>query len=88
MARFITTIQLHNADENDYKTLNAELKKASFVESKRYFGKRKSDLPAKEEYNREGNVTIQQVTDAVLRAAAKTGKKYSFTVVRNKPVYT
>jgi hypothetical protein len=41
----------------------------------------------KETFDREGNITIQDVTDAVLRAASKTGKKYSFTIIRNKPVY-
>lgn len=86
MARFITTIQLHNADEKDYKTLHAELKKESFTESNRISGKNK--VEGKEEFNREGNnITLQDVTDAVLRAASKTGKKYSFTIIRNKPVY-
>lgn len=84
MARFITTIELHNADEKDYKTLNIELKKEYFTESK---AKSKKIQPGKEEYNREGNITLQDVTGAVLRAAGKTGKKYSFTIIRNKPVY-
>lgn len=86
MARFITTIQLHNADETDYKKLHTELEKASF-RGKKYPDKRNDGLTGKIEYNREGNVTLQEVTDAVLRAAAKTGKKYSFTIIRNKPVY-
>lgn len=86
MARFITTIQLHNADETDYKKLHTELEKASF-RGQKHPGKQR-DVPAgRREYNREGNVTLQQVTDAVLKAAIKTGKKYSFTIIRNKPVY-
>jgi len=78
MARFITTIQLHNAAETDYETLNFELEKQSF---------RGTKTSGKREYNREGNVTLQEVTNAVLKAAEKTGKKYSFTIIRNKPVY-
>lgn len=85
MARFITTIELHNADEKDYRTLNTELKKESFTENKNVKGRKIQ--PGKEEYNREGNITLQDVTGAVLRAAGKTGKKYSFTIIRNKPVY-
>jgi hypothetical protein len=81
MARFITTIQLHDAEEKDYKTLGNELKKKSFIETRRY------DSPRKEEYNKEGNVTIQDVTAAVVNAAKRTGKKYSFTIIKNKPVY-
>lgn len=81
MARFITTIQLHDADEKDYKKLNNELKKKSFVETRHYTS------PRKDEYNREGNITIQDVTAAVVRAASQTGKKYSFTIIKNKPVY-
>lgn len=81
MARFITTIQLHDADEKDYKNLDNELKKKSFIETKHYRN------PRKEEYNKEGNISIQDVTAAVVSAAKRTGKKYSFTIIRNKPVY-
>jgi hypothetical protein len=85
MARFITTIRLHNAAETDYDKLNAELEKQSFRGIKTT--KKHTDTESKREYNREGNVTLQEVTDAVLKAAEKTGKKYSFTIIRNKPVY-
>jgi L-rhamnose mutarotase len=87
MARFTTTIQLHNADEKDYQILHTELKKESFKEIRRYSAASSEVRLQKEEYNLEGNITLQDVADAVLRAAAKTGKKYSFTIIRNKPVY-
>lgn len=90
MARFTTTIELHEANENNYKTLFTELAKESFVEIRRYSSQsssKKNIVSRKEEYQREGNVTIQEVTDAVMRAAIKTGKKYSFTIIRNKPLY-
>ena len=83
MARFITTIELFNADERDYQTLQTELKKYSFTRR----NLSADNLSGKEEYNREGNVSLQDVTYAVLQAAYKTGKKYSFTIIRNKPVY-
>jgi hypothetical protein len=86
MAKFITTIELFNAEEKDYQTLQTELRRASFKETNRIL-KGRDNSSRKEEYNREGNVTLQDVTDAVLKAAIKTGKKYSFTIIRNKPVY-
>jgi hypothetical protein len=89
MAKFIATIELQEANEASYKTLQSELAKKSFT-GINSFNFKKSDkitvLP-KLEFQREGNVTIQEVTDAVMRAASKTGKKYSFTIIRNKPVY-
>ena len=89
MARFITTIQLHDADEKDYKQLNNELRKKSFIETKRYESPNNAvgTSPVKKEYNREGNITLQDVMAAVVNAAKRTGKRYSFTIIRNKPVY-
>ncbi|MET0395019.1 MAG: hypothetical protein ABW019_17875, partial [Chitinophagaceae bacterium] len=87
MARFTTTIQLHNADESDYTLLDTVLAKSSFRGVRKKKPGQADNLPDKREYNRDGNVTIQDVTDAVVKAAAGTGKKYSFTIIRNKPVY-
>lgn len=85
MAKFITTIQLHDADEKDYDKLYSELEKESFEKGK-HVVKNESHHIVKEEYKRVGKVTIQDVTKAVLKAIAKTGKKYSFTIIKNKPV--
>ena len=84
MARFTTTIELHGANEQDYNTLHTELQKRSFVAIKGIADNGKLPLPRKDEFNREGNISIQDVTDAVLRAAGKTGKKYSFTIIKSK----
>lgn len=85
MAKFITTIELHDADEKDYDKLYSELEKESF-EKRKHAAKAKEHHIGKEEYKREGKVTIQDVTKSVLKAIAKTGKKYSFTIIKNKPV--
>jgi hypothetical protein len=85
MAKFITTIRLHDADEKDYEKLKNELEKESFKKESQ--AKKNKQQPAgNEEYKREGKVTIQDVTKAVLKAVAKTGRKYSFTIIKNKPV--
>lgn len=74
MPKFVTTIQLHDADESDYSKLYRELAKS------------KGYITGKGEYRQEGDVTIQEVTDTVFRAVTKTGKKYSFTITRNNTI--
>lgn len=86
MARFTATIQLHDADRKDYDTLNAELVKESFKGNQTASPKIKEALTWKE-YSREGNISLQEVSSSVSKAASKTGKRYSFTIIRNKPVY-
>lgn len=86
MPRFTATIQLHNAEKKDYDTLSNELEKKSFKGDKKPYGKIKEQLTLKE-YSREGNVTLQEVSTSISKAASKTGKKYSFTVIRNKHIY-
>jgi hypothetical protein len=84
MTRFITTIQLHDAGEADYRKLQTELKKKSFKEVKKHAIKNDGILTRRDEYYQEGNISIQDVTDSVLKAAAATGRKYSFTIMKNK----
>jgi hypothetical protein len=86
MAKYTATIQLHDAGSKDFETLNAELAKESFVEDKRSSDKMKKDLSRKE-YSREGNISLQEVNASIFKAASRTGKKYSFTVLRNKHAY-
>jgi hypothetical protein len=84
MAKFTTRIQLQEADEKDYINLQNELQQRSIKTTRKPLAKSNVHVTANGEYNLEGNVTIQEVTDVVLKAAAKTGKKYSFTIIRNK----
>jgi hypothetical protein len=88
MARFITRIQLQQATEDDYKSLQKELNRESFKSSKNTTAKSKTSIGTNGEFSLEGNITIQQVTHAVVKAVSKTGKKYSFTIIRDKPVYS
>jgi len=83
MAKFITNIQLQDADEKDYDTLYKELEKESFKDEK-YAAKSNAYVTGKGAFSREGNLTLQEVSRAVFKAASKTGKKYTFFVIRNK----
>lgn len=86
MAKFITTIQLQDANEYDYEILSRELKKEAF-KGEEHAAKSDAYITSdKGSFSREGNVTIGDVTKAVFKAAAKSGKKYSFFTVKNKPV--
>jgi hypothetical protein len=87
MAKFTATIQLYDAEKKDYDTLHTELEKESFKRYKLSPGKI-SGPSTRKEYSRAGNITLQEVTNSILKAASKTRKKYSFTVLRNKPVYS
>ena len=85
MPKFLTTIQLHDADESDYNRLYNELAKNSTKKGKHVVNSI-GHITGKIEYKREGDVTIQEVTDTVFRAVTKTGKKYSFTITRNNTI--
>jgi len=41
-------------------------------------------LPAAREYNYLGSITLQAVTAAAYRAAHRTGKQYTFTVIKQR----
>jgi len=84
MATFIARIQLHGAGEKEYRTLQAEMKKESFNSSKKYPTKTKDIFSWTDEYNREGNLSLQEINASVFRAVQKIGKKYSFTTIRNR----
>ncbi len=83
MAKFITTIQLEDAGEEDYAKLHRELGKEPFEKGK-HTAKTRGYVDGKGKYKWEGRVTIHDVTKAVLRAVVKTGKKFSFTIIKDK----
>lgn len=84
MPKFITNIQLQDADEKDYEKLSRELEKESF-KGEAHAAKSKAYITGKGVFSFEGSVTIQKVIDTVLRVAAKIGKKYSFFIIKDKP---
>jgi hypothetical protein len=85
MAKFKTTIQLEDADDKDYTGFRHELEKQS-LKSKQQVTKSKTNNGGKEEYQWKGDITIQEIANAIFRAATKTGKKFSFTIMKSKTV--
>ncbi len=84
MARFTTRIQLENATEKDYSRLQAQLEHDTSGTVKRTSMQGKEKIATNGEFSLEGNISIREITAAVVNAAAKTGRKYSFTIIRNK----
>jgi hypothetical protein len=84
MARFITRVQLEAAQQTDFEKLDLEMERESFtrVDKPRDAGKNRPSAPI--EYNLNGNISILDVNGAVARAANRTGKKYSYTVIKEK----
>jgi len=86
MSKFIARIELRKADEKDYEKLNSEMEKASFYLKKGHSADKTTNIK-RGEYNCRGNITLKEVADAVYRAVKKTGRDYSFTIMRNKANY-
>ncbi len=83
MPSFITRIELEAASQKDYQKLEEEMKKASFTDAKKTKIRRPS-VAAPAEFNCHGNLTLLQVTNATAKAARKTGRRYSFTVIKER----
>ncbi len=84
MPSFITRIELQSASKNDYLKLEEEMKKASFKDVKRTHLITEETLASPLEFNCNGNYTLLEVTDATAKAARKTGRRYSFTVIKER----
>jgi len=84
MPTFITKVALLDATEQDYANLHTELSKLLFKNNKKRNAIVTDSLTQQVEYIREGDITLQQVTGDAWNAARRTGKKYTFTVIRNK----
>ncbi|WP_205510548.1 hypothetical protein [Longitalea arenae] len=78
MNTFTARVELHSANPNDYNNLYTEMQKESFIAA----GEKAET--GNVEFKSKDKLSIRDVIDAVVRAASKTGKKFSFTVMRDK----
>jgi hypothetical protein len=84
MAKFITSIKLQEATERDYAKLSQELKKYLFSPAGKSGSGKPTESTASVTYNSTDNKSLLDTTKAISRAAANTGRKFSFTVIREK----
>ena len=78
MSTFTARVELHSANPNDYNNLYNEMQKESLIAAGDKVESGNVEFKSKEK------ISIREVIDAVVRAASKTGKKFSFTVMKDK----
>ncbi len=83
MPSFITRVELQSATQKDYQKLEEEMKKASFKDARKKSSKKQTLAPASLEFNRSGN-SLLEVTGAAAKAVRRTGRNYSFTVIKER----
>ncbi len=84
MSKYITRVQLKDAQQSDYERLDKEMGKERFFKVKLPRAVSTDTFARPREYNFRGGITLREVTAAAYRAASKTGKEYSFTVMKEK----
>lgn len=84
MPKFITSIRLQEASEKDYAILSSELKKYFFNPVTNHRLIKSNESSPAFMFNSTRHKSLLDSTTAVSHAAALTGKKYSFTVIREK----
>jgi len=85
MATFMTRVELHAADEDDYEALHAAMEQEGFDRTITSGDGVTYHLPTAE-YYRSAQLTQQQVLDSAKRAAATTGKSYAVVVTESNGV--
>lgn len=84
MSKYITSISLQEATERDYAQLSLEMKRNSFNPVSELKFNDTSRTPSVFVFNSVSNKSLVDTTTVVSLAAATTGKKYAFTVIREK----
>jgi len=84
MPKFTTSIRLQGASEKDYAVLTREMRKNSFSPVSENKKNSSGGLDTTFVFNSTSHKSLLDTTAVVSLAAATTGKKYSFTVIREK----
>jgi hypothetical protein len=84
MPKFITSIRLKEASEKDYAVLSREMRKNSFNPVSENKKNTSGGPDTTFVFNSTSHKSLLDTTAVVSLAAATTGKKYSFTVIREK----
>jgi hypothetical protein len=84
MPKFITSIRLQEATERDYAILSQEMKKNAFNPVSEIKFSKTDGNSSSFVFNSVSNKSLLDTTTVVSLAAATTGKKYSFTVIKEK----
>lgn len=87
MASFIATIELKEVTASEFEHIDSTLRSASFICN------RKDSIDYRKRRNRSGeyikggnDITLNDVSSVLVNTLYKTGKKYSFTIIKEKVV--
>lgn len=80
MSKYLTSVQIKDAERSDYEKLDIEMKKGSFVRIDKVGGAQS----VAREYKYSGVRNLQSVISAAYTAASRIGKQYSLTVMKEK----
>jgi hypothetical protein len=83
MAQFTTRVELHHADDEDYKTLHAAMEDEGFSRTILSGDNVAYHLPTAE-YDRISNLTRNDILKSAQRAAALTGCRFGVIVTESK----
>lgn len=78
MKYFTAQVELHQAGADDYRQLIRAMKQELFDTGQ------EGSVTGNLTFRRKATVEIKDVIEGVLRAAASTGRRFSFTVMKDK----
>ena len=85
MNRYITTIEIKEASATEFANIDLFLKEASFICNKKDSNKKLKKCDRSGVYIKKGNnLSLSEVSSFLVSALYKSGKKYSFTVIKDK----
>ena len=84
MPTFTTSIKLYSAGEKDIAYLRTALEEGASMNDQRITPDTSRSNGDESVFVWEGDVSIQKIAGTIFRAAPRTGKKYSFSIMKNK----
>jgi len=83
MPKFTTTIRIPLVTESDYQTISQEMQKKQFAPEQK--NKKCSQFSDKSfVFTHSGRENLLDLTTAISHVLESTGKKYSFTIMKEK----
>ncbi len=87
MATNNLTIRLEDGNREDYQAIFNELEKLP-GSGKQYMDNSKLDTRGGIKFRWSGQSSIQEIANVILNVAYKKGRKYSFSIIKDKPAYS
>lgn len=87
MNRFIVNIELKEVTAPEFEHVDKNLRAKSFIADKSHYQETPGKCNRTGSYIRKGkDISLNDVSSLLLNTLYKTGRKYSFTIVREKTI--